>query len=203
MALFKISKGNASDLWTSANSKAAKEGFAWFTKDDGHLYIDIANAENAILGTSRIPLNAYKTFISNKDYAGVTCSADGDPAAYLYFAKIHRSNYYDVWHIKYRIYLTINGISDGHSWHEVDWYGSKNTYYAYHTYNAIANTSYRPLYEHILYTSTSTGVDNNNGGLLGIRFYSSYKPATAANARDIHIEIIEADNCSIEFLDNM
>lgn len=61
MALFKVSKGLAKNLIT--NVPNAKEGFAYFTSDDGKFYIDISGdgtpATKAVIGTNRIPLNAY------------------------------------------------------------------------------------------------------------------------------------------------
>lgn len=63
MALFKISKGLSKNLMT--NVPYAKEGFAYFTSDDGKFYIDIdgdgTNASPAIIGDNRIPLSALST----------------------------------------------------------------------------------------------------------------------------------------------
>lgn len=59
MALFKISKGLAKNLM--ANVPYAKEGFAYFTTDDGKLYIDITGDGTSIQakkGTNRICLNS-------------------------------------------------------------------------------------------------------------------------------------------------
>lgn len=57
MALFKIFKGSADSLGATGNVTAsAKEGFCYFTQDDGRFYIDIADGENAIIGTNRIPI---------------------------------------------------------------------------------------------------------------------------------------------------
>ena len=65
MALFKISKGLSTNLMT--NVPNAKEGFAYFTTDDGKFYIDIdgdgSNNTPAIIGNNRIPLNAYTSDI--------------------------------------------------------------------------------------------------------------------------------------------
>lgn len=65
MALFKISKGLSTNLMT--NVPNAKEGFAYFTTDDGKFYIDIdgdgSNSTPAVIGNNRIPLNAYTSDI--------------------------------------------------------------------------------------------------------------------------------------------
>ena len=63
MALFKINKGLAENL--AKNMPYAKEGFAYFTSDDGKFYIDIdgdgTSTTKAIIGENRIPLNAYSS----------------------------------------------------------------------------------------------------------------------------------------------
>ena len=68
MALFKISKGTSSSLGISGNSTYyAKEGFAYFTTDDGKMYIDIAGngtSTIATMGTNRIALNAARADIA-------------------------------------------------------------------------------------------------------------------------------------------
>lgn len=65
MALFKISKGLSINLMT--NVPNAKEGFAYFTTDDGKFYIDIdgdgSSNTPAAIGNNRIPLNAYTSDI--------------------------------------------------------------------------------------------------------------------------------------------
>lgn len=53
MALFKICKGLSEtlgrpDSWTHR----AKEGYAYFTPDDGKFYIDIKDSDDVIVGTS-------------------------------------------------------------------------------------------------------------------------------------------------------
>lgn len=53
MALFKICKGPSEvlgrpDSWTHK----AKEGYAYFTPDDGKFYIDIQDSDDVIVGTS-------------------------------------------------------------------------------------------------------------------------------------------------------
>lgn len=66
MALFKISKGKAKDL-----PGLAKEGYAWFTTDEGKLYIDIAGdgTTAAEINTNRIPV-AEEVAISENNPTG-------------------------------------------------------------------------------------------------------------------------------------
>ena len=66
MALFKINKGLAENL--AKNMPYAKEGFAYFTKDDGKFYIDIdgdGTTTKAEINVNRIPLNAAKADVAD------------------------------------------------------------------------------------------------------------------------------------------
>ena len=64
MALFKISKGNSADLGVKNGTNKAKEGYAYFTPDDGKFYIDIADANTVNLGVNRIALSSFKADLS-------------------------------------------------------------------------------------------------------------------------------------------
>lgn len=62
MALFKISKGLASNL--QKNKPYAKEGNIYYTTDESKFYIDVSGdgtTTSAVIGTNRIPLNAETT----------------------------------------------------------------------------------------------------------------------------------------------
>lgn len=49
MALFKILKGQSHNL-ASANDSRTREGYAYFTPDDGKFYIDIKDDEAPVIG---------------------------------------------------------------------------------------------------------------------------------------------------------
>lgn len=81
MALFKINKGLANNL--AKNMPYAKEGFAYFTKDDGKFYIDIdgdGTTTKAEINVNRIPLNAAKADIATMIQA--TAMATDDSKVY-------------------------------------------------------------------------------------------------------------------------
>jgi len=143
--------------------------------------------------------------IETKSYQNVYITGNSDPAGWLYFASVKPSSYYTPWRIRYRLKSLIRGITDSNQVSEVVIDGAKNTYYAYQTHNAIANTSYRPIYSHALYTLKEAGVTNGYGHLVGIRFQSAYWPnSTFSNyGRDIEIELLEAENCTVAFADTM
>lgn len=77
MALFKINKGLAENL--AKNMPYAKEGFAYFTKDDGKFYIDIdgdGTTTEAIVNVNRIPLNAAKADVATMIQATAMATDD-------------------------------------------------------------------------------------------------------------------------------
>lgn len=77
MALFKINKGLAENL--AKNMPYAKEGFAYFTKDDGKFYIDIAGdgtTTEAVVNINRIPLNAAKADVATMIQATAMATDD-------------------------------------------------------------------------------------------------------------------------------
>lgn len=140
-----------------------------------------------------------------KTYNDVTITANNDPTGWLYFGTVKPTNYNTPWKIRYKVYASINGITDSYQQSEVMIEGAKDTYYTYRTYNMISNTSYRPLYAYSLYTLKQAGVNNGYGHLIGIRFQSAYWPnSTYTNyKRTIKIEIIESTNCQITLADTM
>ena len=139
----------------------------------------------------------------SKTYTGVIAQANNATYGYLYYASIKPVAYDTPWRIKIRIHATIAGNVSvyGKSWYDFELRGIHNTYYGWDALNVV-NTSYRPFYQHILRTLTATGVTNEYGHLLGMRFYSAYNPATAANSRTFKIDVLETENCTFEFLDN-
>lgn len=77
MALFKINKGLAENL--AKNMPYAKEGFAYFTKDDGKFYIDIdgdGTTTEAVVNVNRIPLNAAKADVATMIQATAMATDD-------------------------------------------------------------------------------------------------------------------------------
>ena len=69
MALFKIFKGSSSNLGKTGGTDKIKEGYAYFTPDDGWFYIDIGKdgeapkiGNNAQYGANRICINDEPVF---------------------------------------------------------------------------------------------------------------------------------------------
>ena len=139
----------------------------------------------------------------SKTYTDVIGTANNWANAVFFYGKILPVSYYAVWRIHYRIYVEAAGRDDSKAIADVTITGTQSAMSAYSSFNTIANTSYRPAYYNELYRATSSGVTDNYGHLLGVRLYSSWNPATAANARTITIDILSTENCTFEFFDDM
>lgn len=144
--------------------------------------------------------------IVSKTYTGVNITANNDPTGWLYFGSIKPTSYYTPWRVKYVLRARITTLNDSNQYSVVTIDGAKNAYYAYQTYNMVANTSYRPIYSHLLYTLKEAGVNAGYGHLLGIRFQSAYWGSTfsaTAWPREVTVEVLEAENCSVELANSM
>lgn len=139
----------------------------------------------------------------SRTFTGVIGTANDWANAVFFYGKILPLSYSAVWRIHYRIYVEAAGRDDSKAIADVTITGTKSTMSAYASFNAIANTSYRPAYHNELYRATSAGITNGYGHALGIRLQSSWNPTTAANARTVTIDILSTENCTFEFFDDM
>lgn len=162
---------------------------------DGSSGLSYATADMGIITSDIKP-------IKTKTFSNVICTANNDPNGWLYFGTVMPTVFDKQWHIKYKLNATINGTVHSQDC-IVEIYGVRESYVSYMVYNSITNTSYRPLYAHLLYTTTTAGNTAGYPHLLGLRFQSSYNPTTTANSRVIDIEVLLEENCSISFYDEM
>lgn len=139
----------------------------------------------------------------SKTFTGVIATANNDPNGYLYFGYAKPTSYKTPWRIRYRIHATINTLTAvPYSYFDMEIHGFQNTYYGWDVYN-VNYSSYRSIYNHILYCATETGVANEYGHLIGVRLQSAYKPTDQNYARTFLIEILETENCDFVFFDSM
>ena len=145
-----------------------------------------------------------RAVLQSKTYTGVTCTANTDPAGWLYFFKVVPSSATAQAYIKYRVTAVCAGVSDnkGTQVSEVEFYFWNSAVRWYRTVNGINDTSYRPFYNHIVYRAKSAGITSGYGHIVGLRFQSSYNPNTAANSRTVTYEILEATDCTVTFFDS-
>ena len=139
----------------------------------------------------------------SKTFTGVIASANNDPNGYLYFGYVKPSSYKTPWRLRYRIYGTISSLTVApYSYFDMEMRGLQNTYYGWDVYN-VNHSSYRSIYNHILYCATETGITNNYGHLIGVRLQSAYQPTSQTYTRTFLIEILETENCEFVYFDNM
>lgn len=141
--------------------------------------------------------------VLSKTYTNVYCSANSDPAGWLYFGMIRPTDFQAQWSIAYRIHSVAAGRADAVQVSDIYISGMRDTYAAYRTWNEITNTSYSPLYAYAMYRCKEAGYNAGYGPVLGIRFQSAWNPHVAANSRTIDIEILELKNCTFTFWDSM
>ena len=59
MALFKIFKGNSKNLGIAGGTNKTREGYAYFTPDDGKFYIDIKDSDTPFIGNSTADIGVH------------------------------------------------------------------------------------------------------------------------------------------------
>lgn len=134
-----------------------------------------------------------------KTFTGVIGTANNFANATFYFGSIIPDNDIDIWKIKYRVTAEATGQAAAKGYYEVECGCVGATFIAYKVFNFQKNTSYRPLYNHVIYRAKIAGITSGYGHLLGERLYSSWNPTTAANARTFTFEIVECVNCTFTF----
>lgn len=135
----------------------------------------------------------------SKTFTGVIGTANTVDDATFYFGSVRPTNFTDQWAITYRVNAVAAGDARAKAFSILTINGHADTYSSYAAWNAIYNTSYRPCYYHVYYRMKEAGFNNNYGHALGVRLYSGWNPATAANARTITIDILDTYNCTFTF----
>ena len=152
-----------------------------------------------------VAANFVQKVLATKSYTDIIGTANNFDGAAFFFAKVVPTGWDNFWRIKYRIRAHVQGRSanDGEEWSIVEMCGSAANHYWSKIFNATKNTSVRPYYYHYLYRLTEAGFNANYGHLIGVSLQSSYTPTGASYKRDFTIELLEADNCTFTFMDNM
>lgn len=142
--------------------------------------------------------------LQSKTYTGVTCTGNSDPAGWLYFFKVVPTSATTQAYVRYRTTAIIPAVTNGRGYltSEIEFLMYSSSMIWYKVKNANSNTDYRPFYNNIVYRATATGITNNYGHIMGLRFQSSYEPANSSYSRTITFEILETRNCTVTFFDN-
>lgn len=133
-----------------------------------------------------------------KTYTDIRIANNNDADGYPSFLVIHPDDYYTPWELRLRIHAEVQGIEDSKQTSDVDVVYVKNSCLWYRAYNAISNTSYRPVYGWYIFPKKEAGLNNGEGHHFAIRLQSAYNPNTTD--RTFTFEVIETRNCTVEFL---
>ena len=135
--------------------------------------------------------------IETKTYTGLIGSANDAANASFYFAKIHPTNFTVQWKVRFKIYITAPESYSQSIDIQFGGYGSTfNSYDAYVVRNASLGAYFVNLYR-----AKAAGITNHKGHAVGIGLRASTNPTTAADARNIKVELISTESCTVNFLD--
>lgn len=140
--------------------------------------------------------------IETLNYSGIYGSANDQAGASFYFASVRPTDFNVCWRVRYRVTASVNGQANYKQWSEVEWYGSQ-TGVNYKIFNRLYSTSYRCYMYHNIYRLKSEGFTAGYGHVLGVGIRASTNPTSSSYPRDIKIEILETENCTITTIDQM
>jgi len=137
--------------------------------------------------------------IDSRLYTGLIGSANTAADASFYFAKVHPTNYTVQWMASLRIFVTSPEAYMQTVDISLGGYGS--TFASYNAYT-VRNSALGFYYVN-LYRATQAGINTNRKGhALGIGLRNATNPANASYPRTVRVEVMGAENCTVEMLDS-
>ncbi len=194
--------GSYNDLSDTPTIPTVPTNVSAFTNDAGYLteHQDIsgkADVGHTHTGDEVVAL-------SSKTFTGVLATSS-DVNTLRPFFRVIPTDWDDTVRIDYRFKCYVPGHEELYT-QDVECYYIffHNTVAAYCTRNFIGSTSYRPIYYNSLMRCKEAY--KSIGHLVGINFYNagnnySRESTTTGYERTFEIEILRADNCTIEWLD--
>ena len=141
--------------------------------------------------------------LETKTYTDVIATSNDNNGAGFFYLKVRGDTYNSFWHVKTRVVATVPGYDDYYTDTTFDLWGNQNTYRIYSCINKIKNTGARPIYYNCYFRVSQTGYNNNCGGWVGFNLYASNNPTNTSYKRTVVVELLEYDNCSVEFQDSL
>lgn len=190
-----IGVGAASDKTFVVSSEANTNGNMFKVTSSGKAYaggVELSKVDH---------IHTALTPITTNTYTGCYATANDFANATFYFGTVRPSDYYVTWRIKYRIHASIPGQNNYKGMFDIELQGAQNTRSSYKILNSHYSTSYRTLFYHVIYSTTSTGYTAGYGHALGIGLRNSANPTSASYPRTFKIEVLETVNCSITMYD--
>ena len=186
--------------WTSDNP-VLLEGEVAYSSDKNNMY-KVGD------GTSRwnaLPYNKIYTNqlvpIETHTYTDLIASENTEAKGNFYWATIMPDNYDETYVVRYRITAWIPNYATARTISEVTVFGVRNTFTSFSCFNSIISTSYRPIYQNLFYWANEAGINNGYGHAIGTRIASSWSPTNTSYKRNFTIELLEATNCTVTFLE--
>lgn len=145
--------------------------------------------------------------IAENTYRNLIATSNTQELGTFYFLTVFPIDKAKDIRIKYRTHTYINADMTGANKEMYETY-STSEYIAtpssipyYKMENAIKSTSYRPIYYHSVFAPTQAGLDADCPYFFGVSIYASNNPTATNLKRDLEVEVLEADNCYLELLD--
>lgn len=140
-------------------------------------------------------------------YDDVIATADSDRYGAFFYMKLRANSFRERWHVVLRIRATVPGTAENADLFNSDiifeLWGYGNTYGGYHSRNHLTSTSYRPIYYNSVFFVSSTGYTNGCGNWIGVNLHSSTNALSTDYKRHLVIDLLEYDQCEIEFSDTL
>lgn len=147
--------------------------------------------------------------LASKTYQNIIATSNTQALGTFYFLKITPNAFRTPWRVKVRYIAKINDSMTNankdlfHGDFQFEVVCSGTSVLRYEAWNSIHSISYRPVYYHTLYRASQVGLESGYPHYLGTAIYSSTSPTTTTLKRDFEVEVLEAENCTIELLDEM
>lgn len=156
--------------------------------------------------------------IVSKTFSNVIGSAADQANANFFFGKLTPSDksVYVQCRARYRLYAWIHDASKIPStdtnktnnvytrgWFDVEINVRGETLVVYKVWNNHSSTSYKTITYHELGRAKSATIQAGGGHILGVRTRDAYSPVATGWNRDYRIDILELENCTFEFFDEM
>ena len=138
-----------------------------------------------------------------KTYENVIATANNQNGAGFFYGKIRPNNYDAIWSVKVRITASVPGSTSYYTTSIYELCATTNTYLAYSCWNAIRSTSARPIYYNSYFRINSAGYTNGMSGWIGFSLLSSNEPTNTNYKRKIIVELLDYNNCTVEFVDTL
>lgn len=156
--------------------------------------------------------------IVSKTFSNVIGSAADQANANFFFGKLtpFDKSVYVQCRARYRLYAWIHDASQIPStdtnktnnvytrgWFDVEINVRGETLVVYKVWNNHSSTSYKTITYHELGRAKSATIQAGGGHILGVRTRDAYSPVATGWNRDYRIDILELENCTFEFFDEM